>query len=295
MVKKELEVVILSDVHLGTYGCHAKELIQYLNSIKPELLIINGDFFDAWQFKKRYFPKEHLQVIQEIIKMSVSGTKVFYITGNHDDIFRKFGELSAGNIHLRDKLVLHLQDKKYWIFHGDIFDFTVLSSPILAKLGGKGYDLLILFNRMINKSRVRFGLQPWSLAKKVKSGVKRAIKFIADFEHKAIHVAHEKGFDYVVCGHIHQPQIRKVDIKGHVVTYLNSGDWVESLTALEYRFGNWQLYKYDEADFNFVNRKLVPTTDAEVMLGLTKSLKKKAWFKRIVENAESNFQDHILR
>src|SRR6056297_3924575 len=121
-MKRELDIVILSDVHLGTYGCHAKELHNYLKSIQPKTLILNGDFIDIWQFRKRYFPKEHLQVIQRILKMSARGTKVYYITGNHDEALRRYSDFSSGNIHLRDKLELQLNGKSYWIFHGDIFD-----------------------------------------------------------------------------------------------------------------------------------------------------------------------------
>ena len=129
-MKRELDVVILSDVHLGTYGCHAKELLNYLKSIKPGMLILNGDFIDMWQFRKRYFPKDHIQVIQYILKMASKGVKVYYITGNHDDALRRYSDFSAGNIHLRDKLILQLGGKSYWIFHGDIFDLFIQYSPL---------------------------------------------------------------------------------------------------------------------------------------------------------------------
>lgn len=255
-MKKELDIVVLSDVHLGTYGCHAKELLQYLKSIKVGTLILNGDFIDMWQFRKRYFPKEHLQVIQRILKMSTKGTKVYYITGNHDDLLRRYTDFSSGNIHLRDKLILHLNQKKYWIFHGDVFDLTIQYSPYIAKLGGKGYDLLIRLNRVINNMRVAAGYSRMSFAKKVKNGVKEAIKFIADFEQTAIRLAREEGFDYVICGHIHQPQLRTADENGKMITYMNSGDWVENLTALEYQGGQWSIYEYDEADYDVVSPRL---------------------------------------
>ena len=131
-MKHEPDIVVISDVHLGTYGCHAKELLQYLKSIKPKTLIINGDFIDIWQFRKRYFPKEHMQVIQRILKMAAKGTKVYYITGNHDDVLRRYSDFSTGNIHLRDKLVLQLKGQRVWIFHGDIFDLSVRYSPFIA-------------------------------------------------------------------------------------------------------------------------------------------------------------------
>ncbi len=251
-MKKELDIVIISDVHLGTYGCHAKELLNYLKSIKPTVLILNGDFIDIWQFKKNYFPKEHVQVIQRVMKMATTGTKVYYITGNHDDALRRFSDFSMGNIHLRDKLVLQLNGCKHWIFHGDVFDLFIRYSPFIARLGGHGYDWLIRINRSINNLRAKLGKPRMSFAGKVKGRVKEAIKFISDFEDTAIQLAEEQGFDYVICGHIHKPQMRKA---GNV-TYLNSGDWVENLTALEYAHGRWSMFEYDESEFDLVNPKL---------------------------------------
>lgn len=255
-MKRELDIVIISDVHLGTYGCHARELLNYLKSIKVDTLILNGDFVDMWQFRKRYFPQEHIQVIQRILKMAAKGTKVYYITGNHDDALRRYSDFSSGNIHLRDKLVLKLKGKNYWIFHGDVFDVFIKYSPFIARLGGKGYDWLILLNRFINKMRLAVGLPRMSLAKRVKYRVKEAVKFISDFEDTAIQLAAEEGYDYVICGHIHRPQMRSVDAKGKKVVYLNSGDWVENLTALEYNWGRWSLYEYDEVDYQHVNPRL---------------------------------------
>lgn len=255
-MKRELDIVIISDVHLGTYGCHAKELLNYLKSIEVETLILNGDFIDMWQFSKRYFPKDHMLVIQRILKMAAKGTKVYYITGNHDDPLRRYSDFSSGNIHLRDKLILQLKGKKYWIFHGDVFDVFIKYSPFIAKLGGKGYDWLIYINRFINKVRTAFGYSRMSFAKKVKDTVKEAVKFISDFEDTAIQLAFEQNYDYVVCGHIHRPQMRSVEQGDKVVTYLNSGDWIENLTALEYKWGRWSIYEYDEMDYNYQSPKL---------------------------------------
>jgi UDP-2,3-diacylglucosamine pyrophosphatase LpxH len=157
-MKRALEIAILSDLHLGTYGCHAKQLLNYLKSIQPETLILNGDIIDIWYFKKRYFPQEHIEVIRRILKMAAQGTKVYYLTGNHDDKLREFGEANFGQIYLRNKLTFTLGDKKYWVFHGDIFDMSIHKARWLAKIGGKGYDLLIRINRAINKMRHFFGL-----------------------------------------------------------------------------------------------------------------------------------------
>ena len=137
MTKRTLDVVVLSDIHLGTYGCHAKELVNYLKSISPQLLILNGDVIDGWQFSKSYFPTAHMQVIKEILDLLSRGTRVVYITGNHDEILRRYSDLALGNFQLTDKLVIEMNGEKTWIFHGDVFDATTKgSAKIIAKLGG---------------------------------------------------------------------------------------------------------------------------------------------------------------
>jgi len=256
-MKRKPDIVVISDLHLGAYGCHARELLNYLKSIEPRTLILNGDIFDIWQFKKSYFPKEHTEVVRRILKMAVNGVKVYYLTGNHDDLLRKFGEMSFGLIHLRNKLVFQVDGKSHWVFHGDVFDASIHRARWLAKLGGHGYDLLIRINRLINASRNLLGLAPVSFAAKVKKSVKGAVKYISDFEETAIQLAAENGYDYVVCGHIHRPQIREITTEnGQKVTYLNSGDWVEHLTALEFQHGAWNIYQYNDADFATVSPRL---------------------------------------
>ena len=255
--KRKVEVAVISDVHLGTYGCHAKELLDYLSSIKPKILILNGDIIDIWQFRKSYFPSKHLEVIKKIISMSTKGTKVYYITGNHDEFLRKFTDLHMGNISLIDKLVLELDHKRAWIFHGDVFDASITQAKWLAKLGGWGYDILILINRFINWVLARFDKEPYSLSKKIKNNVKSAVKFITNFENVCVELAIEKGYDYVICGHIHEPKIEFMENENGETFYLNSGDWVENLTALEYNNKKWKLYKHDrnlssdENEYNF--------------------------------------------
>ncbi|WP_333696200.1 UDP-2,3-diacylglucosamine diphosphatase [Flavobacterium sp.] len=250
--KRKVEVVALSDIHLGTFGCHAKELHQYLSTIKPKILILNGDIIDIWQFRKSYFPKSHLKVIKKIIDLASKGTEVYYITGNHDEMLRKFSDTSVGNFHILDKLILELDGKKAWIFHGDVFDASVQHSKWIAKLGGWGYDLLILMNRLVNQILQKIGKEPYSFSKKIKANVKKAVKFISDFEHTASELAIENQYDYVICGHIHEPKmIRKVNKKG-TTFYLNSGDWVENLTALEYNKKRWKLYRFDK-DSNMIH------------------------------------------
>lgn len=244
--KRQIELAVISDVHLGTFGCHAKELLLYLDSIQPETLILNGDIIDIWQFRKNYFPKSHLKVIQKIISMSAEGTEVIYLTGNHDEMLRKFSDIKIGNLSVVDKKVIDLDGKKAWFFHGDVFDVSIQKAKWLAKLGGWGYDLLILMNRFINFWLIKFKREKYSLSKKIKNSVKKAVKYIHNFENVASDLAIEKGYRYVVCGHIHQPQmIRKVNNEGTCL-YLNSGDWVENLTALEYDDKKWTLVKFDE-------------------------------------------------
>ena len=256
-MKRQVDLVVLSDIHLGTHGCRARELHNYLKSIQPRTLVLNGDIFDIWYFKKHYFPKEHLEVVRRIMKMAVNGTRVYYLTGNHDDMLRKFGEMTFGLVHLRNKLVFQIDGRTHWVFHGDVFDASVHRARWLARLGGEGYNLLIRINRAINGLRRLTGLAPVSFAARIKKSVKGAVKYVGDFEDSAIRLAAEKGYDYVICGHIHRPQMREVtDANGHTVTYLNSGDWVEHCTALEFAHGRWRMYQYDEADYEVVSKRL---------------------------------------
>ncbi len=246
MKKRPVELVVISDVHLGTYGCHARELYHYLQTIKPKTLVLNGDIVDIWQFRKSYFPKFHLKVVKKLIDFASKGTEVIYITGNHDEILRKFSDSNIGYFSIVDKLVMDLDGKKAWIFHGDVFDASVNHAKWVAKLGGLGYDYLILINRFVNWCLKKMGKEPYSFSKKIKASVKKAVKHISDFELTATDLAIEKQYDYVICGHIHEPKIiRKMNKNGSTM-YLNSGDWVENLTALEYNKKRWKLYRYAE-------------------------------------------------
>lgn len=248
MEKRKLQVAVISDLHLGTYGCQAKSIIHYLRSIETEILVLNGDIIDMWQFSKHYFPESHMQVIREILAHLAKGTKVYYITGNHDDRLRSYTDLELGQFVLTDKLVLTMDGKRAWIFHGDVFDATTQGSArIIAKLGGAGYSLLILMNQAINWTLALFGREKMSFSKKIKNAVKKAVTWIQNFEDTAATLAIEKGYDFVICGHIHQPTIQKVyTIKGEV-TYLNSGDWVENCTALEYINQEWSVHTHNSA------------------------------------------------
>jgi UDP-2,3-diacylglucosamine pyrophosphatase LpxH len=245
-LKRDVELVIISDVHLGTYGCQATELLRYLKSIKPQKIVLNGDIIDMWQFSKHYWPASHMQIIKHITGLMAKGTKVIYIPGNHDEMLRKFVGFKMGSFVIQNKLVLKLNGKKAWIFHGDVFDVTMKYSKWLAKFGAIGYDLLIYLNTFVNFVLSKFGREKFSLSKRIKDSVKTAVKFINNFEDTAAHIAISNGYDYVVCGHIHQPEMRSIYTKTGEVLYLNSGDWIENLTALEYNEGKWSIYQYNE-------------------------------------------------
>lgn len=242
--KREVELVIISDVHLGTYGCHSEELLRYLKTIKPKRLILNGDIIDMWQFSKRYWPKSHMEIVKHITGLLAKGTKITYLTGNHDEMLRKFAGFRLGSFQIENKKVLSLGGKSAWIFHGDVFDVTMQYSKWIARLGAIGYDALIVLNAVVNFISKSLGKGRISLSKKVKDSVKGAVKFINNFEETAADIAIANGHHYVVCGHIHHPEIKTIKTDQGEVVYLNSGDWVENLTALEYNKNKWSIYRY---------------------------------------------------
>ena len=260
--KRKIDLLVLSDIHLGTYGCQSKSLLNYLNSVKPKVVVLNGDIIDIWQFSKRFWPKSHMQIVHKIMNWMSKGVKVYYITGNHDEMLRKFAGFKMGKLSIENKLVLNLDGKKTWIFHGDVFDVTMQHSKWLTRLGSHGYDLLILINAFCNFVSVKMGRGKISLSKNIKNSVKKAVKFINDFEKTAADIAIRNGYDYVLCGHIHHPEMKIIETEQGKVAYLNSGDWIENLTALEYNNKQWSLYKYDSDDFKNPDKE----TDDELVL-----------------------------
>lgn len=266
MNKRCVDVAILSDLHLGTYGCRAKEIVTYLKSISPQILILNGDVIDIWQFTKHYFPSTHVAVIKEILNLMTSGTRVIYVTGNHDEMLRRYSDLELGQFQLTDKLVIEIDHKMTWVFHGDVFDNTTKgSAKFWAKMGSNGYAVLLGFNRFINKLLKLFGREKVSLSKKVMQTVNESIVKIDEFETLVGELAIEKKYDYVICGHIHQPKKRVITNQEGSVTYLNSGDWVEHLTSLEYYSNDWHIYKYDESKLKTINVKEMKRRVTDVM------------------------------
>ena len=227
------------------------------------MLVLNGDVIDAWQFSKHYFPAGHMNVIKEIFQLLSSGTRVIYVTGNHDEVLRRYTDLQLGNLQLTDKLVIEIDHKMTWIFHGDVFDNTTKgSAKFWAKLGSNGYAVLLGFNRLINRCMKAIGREPLSLSKRVMDRVNKSIIRINEFETLVAELAAEKKYDFVICGHIHQPQKRKIDTAKGSVVYLNSGDWIEHLTALEYYNNDWHIYEYDASSMKTVIiKEMKPQTE----------------------------------
>lgn len=282
MSKRDVDLVILSDIHLGTYGCRSKELLQYLKSINPKTIVLNGDIIDIWQFSKSYWPESHMKVVRRIMKFVTENIPVYYLTGNHDEMLRKFANLEVGSFKLQNKLVLNLDGKKAWIFHGDVFDVTMQNSKWLAKLGAIGYDSLILINSMVNWCLNLMGREKMSFSKRIKAHFKDAVKFINKFEITAAELAIENGYSYVICGHIHQPEIREIETTEGKVLYLNSGDWVENLTSLEYHNGEWSIFKYEAQQFEST---AIDSTDPTDSQDLNAMLNIKTLLESIKENS----------
>ena len=230
--KRSVDIVVISDTHLGAIGCRAKELNRYLKSIQPKTIILNGDIIDIWQFNKRYWNKYHTKVVKRLLNFISNGTKVYYIAGNHDEALRRFLNFEIEGFTISNKLSLDLNGKKTWFFHGDVFDVTMQHSRWLTRLGGFGYDLLIFINATVNKFLTLIGREKLSFSKTIKNKVKAAVSYINKFETTVTDIASKNNFDSVVCGHIHQPCIKNFKKKNKNLTYLNSGDWIENMTAL---------------------------------------------------------------
>ena len=228
--KRKLRTVWISDVHLGTPGCNADMLIDFLASIECETLYLVGDILDGWRLSRGwYWPDAHNEVIRRILKMAHRGTRVVLIAGNHDEMLRPYAGLSFGGVELALRAVHVTADgRRLLVTHGDEFDGIVLYARWLAFLGDKAYEILLKANRWVNLVRRQFKLPYWSLSSYMKKRVKNAVQFIGAYEEAVAHAARDMGVDGVVCGHIHCAEIRQIGD----VTYYNDGDWVESCTAL---------------------------------------------------------------
>jgi len=228
--KRKFRTVWISDVHLGTRGCNAALLVDFLRSIECETLYLVGDIVDGWRLRKGwYWPDEHNEVVRRILKMAHRGTRVVFIAGNHDEMLRDYAGMTFGGVELALEAVHVTADgRKLLVTHGDAFDGVVLYARWLAFLGDAAYGLLLRTNILFNEIRRRFKMPYWSLSAYLKKRVKNAVQFISSYEEAVAHEAHHRGLDGIVCGHIHCAEIRQFG----GITYYNDGDWVESCTAL---------------------------------------------------------------
>lgn len=234
----------ISDVHLGTAGCQAEYLLDFLKHTESEYLYLVGDIIDGWALKRSwYWRQSHNDVIQKLLRKARQGVKIIYVPGNHDEAARNFLGLMFGDIRIEDELVHTAADgRRYLVLHGDRFDGVVQCAKWLAMVGDRLYDFTLTLNRIFNRVRSRFGLGYWSLSQFLKHKVKSAVNFVSRFEDAVAAEAKRMNLDGVICGHIHKAEMREVD----GVLYCNDGDWVESLTALvelengELKIIHWQ-------------------------------------------------------
>jgi UDP-2,3-diacylglucosamine pyrophosphatase LpxH len=232
--RRRYRTVWISDIHLGTRGCNAEMLIDFLDSVDSETMYLVGDIIDGWRLKKKfYWPAAHNDVVWRVMKRAKRGTKVVYIPGNHDEMFRQFSGMNFGGVQIRRKAIHETADgRRLLVLHGDEFDTIMLAHRWLAFVGDAAYHALMGLNLWVNRVRQWFDLPYWSLSKMAKHKVKNAVEFISKFEDVVAHEAGARGVDGVVCGHIHNAEMR--DING--VEYYNDGDWVEGCTALVEHF-----------------------------------------------------------
>ncbi len=243
------KTIFISDVHLGTRDCKADQLNDFLKNNSCETLYLVGDIIDAWKIQqnKLKWKDSHTEVFRRILKHSKKGTRVVYVAGNHDEFLRPMIKYAAsfGNIEICNQAThFGVDGKKYLVTHGDLFDGISRLAPWISFLGDKAYDLILSFNSRYNWVRHRMGFGYWSLSKWLKYRVKKAVDFIFEFERTITDYARKRGFDGVICGHIHHAEIKTVN----GITYMNDGDWVESMSALvEHENGEWEIvYPYKQ-------------------------------------------------
>ncbi len=237
--------VFISDVHLGTPGCQAEALLDFLRTVHCDQLYLVGDIVDGWQLRRRWFwPQAHNDVMQKLLRKARKGTRVVFVPGNHDEFARRYVGLHFGGVEVVTDCIHTTADgRKYWITHGDLFDGVVQCHRWLALLGDQAYEFTLRLNRHLNSLRARLGLPYWSLSRYLKLKVKRAVSFIGDFEEAVARETRKRGLDGVICGHIHHAELRQVG----GITYANDGDWVESLTALvEHDDGRLEIIDWAE-------------------------------------------------
>ena len=225
-----VRTVWISDLHLGTPGCQARHLLDFLRAVECEQLFLVGDIIDGWQLRRSwYWPQAHNDVVQKLLRKARKGCRVIFIPGNHDEFARKYLQHSFGGIEVAEDWIHETADgRKLWITHGDLFDGVIQCAKWLAHVGDSLYEFTLRLNRHLNILRARLGLPYWSLSRYLKLKVKRAVSYVSQFEEAVAREARRRGVQGVVCGHIHHAELREID----GVLYANDGDWVESLTAL---------------------------------------------------------------
>jgi UDP-2,3-diacylglucosamine pyrophosphatase LpxH len=233
-VRRHLRTIFISDLHLGTPGCQAAALLDFLRCHPCEQLYLVGDIVDGWQLKRRwYWPQSHNDVVQKLLRAARKGCRVVFVPGNHDEFARQFCGHAFGGIEVVEEAVhVTAQGRQLWVIHGDQFDGVVQCARWLAHLGDNMYEFTLRLNRHLNALRARMGLPYWSLSAFLKQKVKRALNYVTDFERAVAHEARRRGHQGVVCGHIHRAEMREIE----GVLYCNDGDWVESCTALVEHF-----------------------------------------------------------
>lgn len=241
-----VRAIFISDIHLGTPGCQATALLEFLRAHPSDYLYLAGDIVDGWQLRKRWFwPQEHNDVVQKLLRRARKGCKVVFIPGNHDEFARAFVGHQFGGIDvLEDTVHTTLDGRKLWVIHGDYFDGVVQCARWLAYLGDNLYEVTLQLNRHLNRLRTRLGWPYWSLSAYLKHKVKKALNYVTDFEVAVAHEARARGHDGVVCGHIHRAEMRTI----HGTLYCNDGDWVESRSALvEHLNGQLELIYWSDS------------------------------------------------
>jgi UDP-2,3-diacylglucosamine pyrophosphatase LpxH len=243
--QKFYPTIVISDVHLGTEHSKTTELTDFLRTVNCNTLIMNGDIIDGWHLQKGgkgKWKKEHTEFFKVIMKMMENhGTKIIYVRGNHDDFIDHLAPLSFSNLAIVNDYVHESHGKKYYVIHGDIFDSITSKMVWLAKLGDVGYTFLLWVNRLYNIYRAKKGLEYFSLSQSIKQKVKSAVSYISDYEGELVSLAKARHADGIICGHIHQPANTQID----GIHYLNSGDWVETMSALlEHEDGTWEVYMH---------------------------------------------------
>lgn len=246
MNKRQIEVSVISDLHLATHACKPKQVLDYLKSIQPATLVLNGDIIDSWRFSRNYFPKNHLKVIRQLIKMMEKGTRIYYVTGNHDEFLRKFSGTRIGYIEIVNQYIFEHDGVKTWIFHGDIFDHVIHNSKGLAKLGAGLYGLLTMLNKGLNTLLQTFGWKEIIIYKSLKKNLTREKSAPSKFESELAQSAISQNYHEVICGHTHVPKEKVIKVNEKQIRYINCGDWVEHLTAAEFYDNDWHLYTHVE-------------------------------------------------